>query len=127
MSEKLADNRYLEKRCQQQFIELKLKNPEKMQEYIKSLFEKYNTQGEVLIDIYKMVLPDWDMIESIYAHPTIGKRFWRWICQLFIEFDRKHHPEIFAGGIWFNQGFSSDGKLSDWEISFEKCRITIAE
>ena len=121
-----AENSYLEKRCQEKFRELKLNSVEEMKGYIESLFEKHEQQGDVLIDLYRLVLPDWDKIDKIIYSPKIGKRFWRYICQLFIDFDKEHHPEAFKGGIWFNQGFSSDGKLSDWEISFKGCNVTIA-
>jgi len=97
-----------------------------MKKYIKGLFEKHEQQGDVLIALYRLVLPDWDRIDKITYSPKIGKRFWRWICQLFIDFDTKHHPEVFNGGIWLSQGFSSDGKLSDWEISFKGCNVTFA-
>jgi len=121
-----ADNSYLEKRCQDKFRELKLNNPDNLKKYIKSLFEKHEQQGDVLIALYRLVLPDWDRIDKIAYSPKIGKRFWRWICQLFIDFDTKHHPEVFNGGIWLSQGFSSDGKLSDWEISFKGCNVTFS-
>ena len=121
-----ADNSYLEMRCQDKFRELKLNNPDNLKKYIKSLFEKHEQQGDVLIALYRLVLPDWDRIDKITYSPKIGKRFWRWICQLFIDFDTKHHPEVFNGGIWLSQGFSSDGKLSDWEISFKDANVTFA-
>jgi hypothetical protein len=121
-----ADNSYLEKRCQEKFRELKLNSPEKMKDYIKSLFEKHEEQGDVLVDLYRLVLPDWDRIDKITYSPKVSKRFWRWICQLFIDFDTEHHPEVFKGGIWLSQGFSSDGKLSDWEISFKNANVTFA-
>ena len=119
-----ADNSYLEKRCQEKFYQLNLNTVEDMKEFIKGLFEQHDNQGDVLIDLYKLALPDWDRIEKVTYSPKISKRFWRWICQLFIDFDNEHHPDIFKGGIWFNQGFSSDGKLSDWEISFNECNVT---
>ena len=119
-----ADNSYLEKRCQEKFCHLNLNTVEDMKEFIKGLFEQHDNQGDVLIDLYKLALPDWDRIEKVTYSPKISKRFWRWICQLFIDFDKEHHPDVFKGGIWFNQGFSSDGKLSDWEISFNECNVT---
>ena len=119
-----ADNSYLEKRCQEKFYQLNLNIVEDMKEFIKGLFEQHDNQGDVLIDLYKLALPDWDRIEKVTYSPKISKRFWRWICQLFIDFDKEHHPDVFKGGIWFNQGFSSDGKLSDWEISFNECNVT---
>ena len=119
-----ADPSYLEKRCQERFFELNLNSPEEMKEYIEGLFEKHEDQGYVLIDLYRLVFPDWDRIDKITYSPKIGKRFWRWICRQFIDFDTKYHPEIMHGGIWFNQGFSSDDKLSDWEISFKDANVT---
>ncbi len=121
-----ADNSYLEKRCQEKFKELNLNSVEEMKKLIESYFEKHEHQEDVLIDLYRLVLPDWDRIEKLIYSPKIGKRFWRYICQLFIEFDALHHPEVFKGGIWFNQGFSSDGNLSDWEISFNGCNVTFS-
>lgn len=120
------DNKYLEKRCQEKFRELKLNNVEDMKGYIESLFDKHEHQEDVLIDLYRLVLPDWDRIEEIIYSPKIGKRFSIYICQLFIDFDSEHHPDVFKGGIWLNKGFSSDGKLDDWEISFNDCNVTFA-
>jgi len=121
-----VDENYLENRCRESFIELNLNTVEDMKAYIESLFENFEHQSDVLGGIYRLVLPDWDRIDKIIYSPKVGKRFWRWICQLFIEFDRIHHPDVFKGGIWFNQGFSSDGNLSDWEISFKECDVTFA-
>ena len=121
-----VDENYLEKRCRERFIELNLNTVEDMKAYIKSLFENFEHQSDVLGGLYKLVLPDWDRIDKIIYSPKVGKRFWRWICQLFIEFDSIYHPDVFKGGIWFNQGFSSDGNLSDWEISFKECNVTFA-
>ena len=69
-----ADNSYLEKRCQEKFYQLNLNTVEDMKDYIKSLFEKHEDQGDVLIDLYRLVLPDWDRIDKITYSPKIGKK-----------------------------------------------------
>jgi len=120
-----ADNDYLEKRCQEKFRELNLNSVEDMKDYIKSLFEKHENQGDVLIDIYKLTLPDWDRIDKISYSPKIGKRFWRWICQKFIDLTAFTIPTSSKEVSGSTKVFSSDGNLSDWE-SVQGCNVTFA-
>ncbi len=46
-----------------------------------------------------------------------------YIFNLFIEFDQKHHPDVFNGGAWIDKGFSTNEKLEPWEISLEHCKV----
>jgi len=114
---------YLEMRAADWFMELGLTNPVKMQKYIAKQFRENDHQAMVLVGIYKMILPDWDSIEKITRAPSCGEEMWAFICKLFIRFDRKHHPDIFNGGLWMSSGFSVDKDISGWGISFKHCMI----
>lgn len=82
-------------------------------------FENADDQQDVLVALYRLVFPDWDDIERLDGHPAVNDRTWTAICRLFIEFDQAHHPNVLAGGLWLNSGFSSGHKLGDWEVSLE--------
>ena len=109
--------------CQGHWISLGIKDEETLKKHIKTIFEKHEHQSDALIDIYKMVFPDWDRIEKIEGHPEAGKSLWSFIFKQFSEFDRKYHPKVYSGGIWFNTGFSSNTDLDPWMISFENCKV----
>lgn len=84
---------------------------------LSNLFEKCNHQADVMIGIYKMVIPDWDNIKKLLGWPTVNNTTWKWICEKFIAFDHKHHPDVMAGGCWMNSGFSIENRdLLDFEV-----------
>lgn len=94
-------------------------------EAVKQLFAENTHQAHVIEGLYKMVLPEWDNIESINGWPKCGKPFWLWISQQFMDFDRIHHPGVFKGGAWMNSGFSVDETLGDFEVSLEGVTFTM--
>jgi hypothetical protein len=96
---------------------------EDLQYQLQAIFEKAEHQNSALVGIYKLFIPDWEKIERLEGFPTVGQEMWKYICQLFIDFDQKHHPKVFSGGIWLNNGFSSSDKLGPWEISFDDCTV----
>jgi len=109
--------------CRRHWAKLGIKDEITLKEYIGEIFEKHKHQSDVLIDLYKMILPDWDSIEKIEGHPEAGKDLWKFICNRFIEFDYKYHPKVFKGGIWLNTGFSANSNLNPWDIGFDSCKI----
>jgi len=111
--------------CKGHWAKVGIKNEETLKEYIAAIFEKHDHQTDVLIDLYKMILPDWDSIEKIDGRPEVGKDFWKFICNKFIDFDCKYHPKVFNGGIWLNTGFSADTNLKPWDINFDNCQIVM--
>jgi hypothetical protein len=94
-----------------------------LQRQLQQVFEIADHQDVALVGIYKLFIPDWEKIKQLEGFPTVGREMWKYICQLFIDFDQQHHPEVFNGGIWLNNGFSSDGNLDPWEISFSQCHF----
>lgn len=100
-----------------------IRTKEDLQQRLQAIFEEVEHQDSALVRIYKMVFPDWDRIKQIEGFPVVGQAMWKYICNLFIQFDHQHHPEVFKGGLWFNNGFSSSEDLDPWEISFDKCKV----
>lgn len=94
-----------------------------LQQHLQKIFEQSDHQDSVTVKLYQMVFPDWEKIHRIEGFPQVGQALWDYICNLFIEFDREHHPECLKGGAWINQGFSSNHRLDSWEISLESCNI----
>ena len=99
---------------------------EKLQHRLQEIFEQAEHQESALVNIYKLVFPDWQDIKQVEGFPEVGKDLWKYICQLFIDFDSQHHPNVFNGGIWLNNGFSSSDSLDGWEISLENCHLIYA-
>ncbi len=117
----------LEARCQKLWLELGLTDEAKIKKHIRSIFERHDHQSNVIVDLYKLVLPDWDKIEKVEETPEIGRELWGFICRLFMDFDRKFHPGCMEGGMWLNCGFSCDSKLDPWEISFDNCKVRFSD
>ena len=113
----------LEIKCRQQLVHLGISSPDKLRQHIESLFEKHSHQADVLIDIYRMVFPEWERIRKVKVYPESGDSLWKFICGKFQTFDRMHHPDCMPGGAWMNKGFSVNHKLPPWEISLDNCSV----
>lgn len=93
---------------------------------IDNCFKDKTNTDDVLQALYKLVFPDWDNIVSIKGWPTITRQTNEYIFQKFVDFDKEFHPDIFPGGAWFNQGFSTmeAGTMRDWTVDISRCEIT---
>lgn len=117
----------LEEKCQAHWQQLNIMDEESLKAKVRDIFESNTRQDEALVAIYKLVIPEWDSIEKIHGYPEVGEAFWKFVCRGFMEFDRKHHPTVFAGGIWLNTGFQSNSELDSWELSFQNCKVDYLE
>tara|TARA_B100000614_G_C14545845_1_gene492055 strand:+ start:1714 stop:2082 length:369 start_codon:yes stop_codon:yes gene_type:complete len=116
----------IERRCQQHWKKMGITSKEALQAQLQIIFEQTDNQSSALVRIYQLLFPDWDSIKQIEGFPEVGKEMWQYICQLFIEFDRQHHAGVLHGGIWLNNGFSSNDRLDGWEISFDSVKVIYA-
>ncbi len=66
---------------------------------VRMVFENHQNQTKVINQLYRMFIPDWDQVDYLEGHPHCGEELWQFVCQLFLEFDRNHHPECQPGGI----------------------------
>lgn len=116
----------IEKQCQKHLANQGITSKEKLQHRLQQIFEQAEHQQAALIGLYKIFLPDWDRIDRLEGYPVVGRGLWQYIANLFIDFDQRHHPQVFNGGLWLNQGFSSSGDIGPWEISMDRCNVIYA-
>jgi len=98
-----------------------MKNIILYKEKIDKIFEDNEQQQMVIVELYKLVLPDFDNIEKVKGWPQTNKETSEYLFDKFIEFDKKHHPEVvMPGGGWMNQGFGCRyecGKFMEVDMS----------
>lgn len=121
-----AATKLIEKQCQKHLDNQGITTIKKLQHRLQAVFEQAEHQSSALIGIYKLIIPDWERIKRLEGYPVVGRGLWQYISNLFIDFDQHHHPQVFNGGLWLNQGFSSSEDLGPWEISIDRCRIVYA-
>ncbi len=112
-----------DRKCRKHMASQGITSKKKLQHRLQQIFEQAEHQESALIGLYKMVIPDWDKLERLEGFPVVGQEMWRYIGNLFIHFDQEHHPKVFNGGLWMNQGFSSNDELDGWEISLDHCNV----
>ena len=92
---------------------------------IRMIFANSTDQHTVLVALYKLIFPFWHQIKELLGYPAINNKTWNEIAELFIDFDRIHHPDVFAGGCWMSRGFSIVDDLPDWTVSLKSCTVTV--
>ena len=90
---------------------------------IDQAFEGKEHQYDALTEIYRLVYPDWNDIQSIEGYPTVGEILSSYIWMKFVQFDKIHHPDIIKGGLWMSKGFSTSKKLDDWEVDLSTAEV----
>ena len=82
-------------------------------------------QVDILLALYRIAFPDYDRIVKMESWPTLSQTTWTYICEKFMAFDRKMHPDVLAGGMWsLGSGFSGHGKgVLDWCIDTSTCKV----
>jgi hypothetical protein len=116
----------MDRLCKQHLATQGITSKETLQHRLQVIFEESDHQQRALIALYRMLIPDWDRLQQLEGFPVVGQELWKYICQLFIDFDQHHHPDVFKGGLWINQGFSSCRNLGPWEINLDHCRFIYA-
>lgn len=89
--------------------------------------EKKPHQAVPFFRIWRMVFPDWDRIDHIDGWPSINEKAWKYISGCFVRFDKAYHPDVVAGGLWMNNGFSSNDDLEDWYVDKSTCTVHYKE
>ncbi len=113
----------IEKQCQRHLAAQGITSQKKLEHRLQEIFEQAVHQEAALIGLYKMLIPNWEKIERLEGYPIVGRGLWQYIGNLFIDFDQRHHPQVFNGGLWLNQGFSSSDEIGPWEISMDRCNV----
>ena len=82
-------------------------------------------QGHIAEKLYRIAFPNWDVINSIEGWPSVSNTTGTYIFRLFIDFDKKYHPYVMSGGLWFNKGFSTLNKtVPDWVINTDNVKVS---
>jgi hypothetical protein len=92
-------------------------------ETVEAVFRTSSNQSDAVEYLYRLLFPDYDRIKKINGHPKVGKDLSKLIWDLFISFDKEHHPNAMAGGAWLNWGFSTDYTLDPWGYSIEGLEV----
>jgi len=83
---------------------------------IDEIFEQAEEQYEYALALYKVAFSDFDAIKAMSGHPRISVETGKYLFDKAIAFDKEKHPDIIAGGLWLNKGFSSNDDVPDWKI-----------
>lgn len=96
---------------------------------IDAVFEKSEHQARATEEIYRLVLPEMfdPACVKVKGWPSVNHETSKYLLGKFIEFDRKHHPSVMAGGLWLNNGFSTTDVISAWQADISACEIVYQE
>jgi len=85
---------------------------------VDDIFENADDQADAWLGLYKFVFPNWDEIKMLDGYPKVNEKTNKFLFMKFIAFDKNHHPDVIAGGLWMNRGFSTRETytLPDWEV-----------
>lgn len=113
----------LETKCQKQWKQLGITDQQSLKTHIQSIFSRHDHQKDIIVELYKLVLPDWEKIKKIEGYPEAGWELSTFISNQFMQFDREHYPDCMPGGAWMNIRFSVNSNLGPWKIRFNNCRV----
>ena len=88
---------------------------------IKEVARKTTNPNELLVEIYGIVFPDFERIEKIEGWPSISRKCWVEICEMFIHLDRT--TSVTPAFVWMNSGFSAVESLEDTEVDLSSCTV----
>jgi hypothetical protein len=118
-----TSTKLIEKQCQKHLLSQGITSKEKLMCRLQEIFEQAEHQERALIELYRMLIPDWERLERLEGFPVVGQEMWQYICRLFVDYDQRKHPQVLNGGLWIHAGFSYSGDLAPWEISMDRCHF----
>ena len=98
-------------------------------EQIDHVFEGKTDQWDAWLAVYKLLFPDWDRIDKINGYPECGDALGTYLFECFIGLDRVYHPDVLAGGLWMNSGWSTTKDMGAWQVLIDpaRCKVTYKE
>lgn len=79
--------------------------------------DQATNQSEFTLGMYaELYGDDWDRVTGVGGFPKMGEKIADLAWKMAIDIDKKFHPNVMAGGMWMNNGFSTDKTLGDWEV-----------
>lgn len=92
---------------------------------IDQVFEEATHQSDYLIGLYRLVIPEWDALVRMIGvgYPAVSYKTWDYICRKAIAFDKEHLPQVLAGGLWINSGFSRSTAVPWWQVDLSTVKL----
>lgn len=85
-------------------------------EKIDEIFEAADSQHYYWLALYQVVYPHWATINHIKGYPMVGKETHEYLFEKAIAFDKAHHRDVMAGGLWMHLGFGCDESVPEWHV-----------
>ena len=95
------------------------------QEMIDDVFETATDQSDATISLFRIAFPEWDNITSVGGYPHVSKATSEYIFGKAMAFDKEHHPDVLASGMWMNYGFSAKDGVEDWTVDTSECNVEL--
>ncbi len=76
-------------------------------------------QSQWFMMLFRFVFPRFHDIEVINQFPVVSPKTSEFLFRYAIEFDKTHHPDVFAGGMWMNSGFATQKNYADWCVGYD--------
>lgn len=87
---------------------------------IDTIFEMANEQGDYCMSLYSYAIPNWNTVISVNGYPKISSETSVYIFSKAIAYDKEHHPDVIAGGLWLNYGFGVDKNVEPWTVQYDE-------
>lgn len=87
---------------------------------IDTIFEIANEQGDYCLGLYSYVISNWNAVVNVEGYPKISPETGEYIFSKAIAYDKEHHPNVLAGGLWLNYGFSLDKNVEPWTVQYDE-------
>lgn len=87
-------------------------------EKIDEIFERCKNSDDVVVELYRTVIPIFDEIDKVNGFPKANDEVNKYIMRKMINLDEKNKVNHMKGGRWFNNGFSTDNTLEDWIVVY---------
>jgi hypothetical protein len=96
-------------------------------EQVDAIFESADVQGDYVIGLYKLVIPEWDAIQSVDGYPRVNHATGMYIREkamawdkadiaASLEADPSYRPYM-AGAQWgLNVGWGENTDMADWVV-----------
>ena len=95
---------------------------EKLKEYITVIFMRHTNNHDVLIELNRMLFPDWAIIKRVNGFPLTGESLWKFIDSKFKEFDKRDYGGLIS--YWGRAGWNIDYEIDPWDVCFRECSLT---
>ena len=70
----------LMKKCKQHWRKIGISKTDDFKKRIQAILKEQEGQADALVEIYKLVFPEWDKIKKIHGFPEAGNGLWQFIC-----------------------------------------------